>query len=150
MPFQPGFLLDEALPLLAMLAQLEGDTLPPLTPPPAPAGWNLVYRSPQLGVFDNMWELVREESPDPGRFAVLVRGTVDQTGSIVDDLLSVMVTASGTALGRAYRFAVDPMAGVHMGFGLAALLLLWDPADGILARLPAALPGRQRRLHRRP
>jgi hypothetical protein len=139
MPFQPGFELAEAAALIAMIAQLEGAT-PPLTPPPFPAGWASLYQSPQLGIFDNMWEVLHDPPPGSGRFAVLIRGTVDQSGSIVDDLLSVMITAAGTVLGRDYRFAVDPMAGVHMGFALAALVVLWDPTDGILARLPEFCP----------
>src|SRR5262249_54941310 len=51
-----------------------------------------------------------------------------------------MIPAVGTVLGREYRFAVDPMAGVHLGFALATLVLLWDPTEGILARLPALCP----------
>jgi hypothetical protein len=140
MAFTPGFQPDEAAALIAMIAELEGPPAPPLVQPPFPPGWALVYRSPQLGVFDNMWELLHEAPPGSGRFAVLIRGTVDQTGSIVDDLLSVMIPASGTVLGRDYCFATDPMAGVHLGFALAALVVLWDPDDGILAKLPGHCP----------
>lgn len=139
MPFQPGFDLAEAEALIAMIAQLEGPT-PPLAPPPFPLGWVSLYQSPQLGIFDNMWQVLHDPAPGSGRYAVLIRGTVDQAGSIVDDLLSVMLPAVGTVLGREYRFAVDPMAGVHLGFALATLVVLWDPTDGILARLPALCP----------
>ncbi len=138
--FRPGFERDEAAALIAMIAELEGPPAPPLVKPSFPLGWTSLYRSPQLGVFDNMWELLRQGPPAPGPFAVLIRGTVDQAGSIIDDLLSVMIPASGTVLGREYRFAVDPLAGVHLGFALAALVVLWDPDDGILARLPKLCP----------
>lgn len=140
MPFQPGFELAEAEALIAMLAKLEGPAGPPLIQPPFPPGWVSLYQSPQLGIFDNMWELLHDPLPGSGRFAVLIRGTVDESGSIIDDLLSVMIPAASTLLGREYRFAADPMAGVHLGFALAALVVLWDPADGILARLPALCP----------
>lgn len=139
MPFQPGFDRLEAEAMIAMLTPLEGPT-PPLEPPPLPAGWGLLYQSPQLGYFDNRWELWQDPAPGSGRFAVLIRGTVAETGSVIDDLLSVMIPASGTIMGRAYRFAVDPMAGVHLGFALAALVVLWDPVDGLLARLPGLCP----------
>lgn len=140
MPFQPGFDLDEAKAMIAMLVPLEGKTPPPLVTPPFPDGWTPVFQSPPLGFFENVWELVRYGPPGSNRFAILIRGTVEETGSIIDDLLSVMIPAAGALLGYDYRFAVDPMAGVHLGFALATLVVLWDPTDGVLAQLPGYCP----------
>ncbi len=107
---------------------------------PFPTGWVSLYQSPQMGIFDNVWQLLHDQASNPGRYAILIRGTVDESGSIIDDLLSVMIPVAGTVLGRSYRFANDPLAGVHLGFALAALVVLWDPTDGILARMPQLCP----------
>ncbi|MGE5203565.1 MAG: lipase family protein, partial [Acidobacteriota bacterium] len=79
-----------------------------------------------------------------GRFAVVLRGTVPQAGSVIEDLVSVMVAGQGTiAAGKdstTYQFAEGSKAGVHLGFAVGVLLLLKDPTDGILARLKAQVP----------
>jgi Lipase (class 3) len=139
MAFNPDFEIAEAQSLIAMCSTLEGAATPPYTQVPFPAGWVSLYQSPQMGIFDNVWQLLQETS-NPGRYALLIRGTVDETGSIVDDLLSVMVPATGVVLGHSYRFANDPLAGVHLGFALATLVVLWDPTDGILAKMPQLCP----------
>ncbi len=139
MPFQPGFDRSEAEALIAMLAPMEGQ-VPALPPPPLPLGWVKLFESPSLGVFDNRWELWHDPVPGSGRFALLVRGTVQQAGSIIDDLLSVMLPAAGKIMGRDYRFAGDSEAGVHLGFALAALVVLWDQTDGVLKKLPCLVP----------
>lgn len=140
MAFTPDFEIAEAATLIALNAWLEGKPPAPLTQMPFPPGWVPLYQSPQLGIFDNVWQVVQDQASNPGRFAILIRGTVNESGSIIDDLLSVMIPASGTVLGHRYCFANDPMAGVHLGFALAALVVLWDPTDGILARLPQLCP----------
>lgn len=140
MPFQPGFDAAEAVVLLGMMEQLGGPSGPPFGPVPFPNGWKSLFQSPSVGIFDNMWELFHDESAPGGRYAIVVRGTVVKAGSILDDLLSVMVPATGTALGRAYRFAAGAGCGVHLGFALAALTLLWDPDIGILAKLAEFCP----------
>ncbi len=92
MTFVPGFNLQEAEPLLALLAQLEdGLNIPPLPPLSPPADWTLEFDSQSIGPFDNRWQLWK--SPQ-GQYAVLIRGTVEKAGSIIDDLLSVMIPAS--------------------------------------------------------
>ena len=118
-----------------------GDSTGPAHPDPVPdrLGSDSDH-SPQLGIFDNVWQLLHDSTSNPGRYAIVIRGTVDESGSIVDDLLSVMIPASGTVLGHNYRFANDPLAGVHLGFALAALVVLWDPTDGILARMSQLCP----------
>jgi hypothetical protein len=133
---------SEAEALIAMLAHLEGMT-PPLAMPALPRGWTLVFDSPVLGAFDNKWQLWRQDT-DPPRFAVAIRGTVTKARSILADVLSVMIRGSGSVavdgLRFSYRFATDPQAAVHLGFALAALILLHEPRDGILPQLLAACP----------
>jgi Lipase (class 3) len=142
MPLAAGFDPREAAALIAMLANLEGPT-PPLAMPALPAGWTLVFDSPVLGDFDNKWQLWRG-ADDPPTFAVVIRGTVAKARSILDDVLSVMIRGSGSlaidSLRFSYRFAADPQATVHLGFALAALVLLHEPRDGILPRLLDACP----------
>ena len=134
MPLATSFDLAEAEALIAVLATLEGPT-PPLAMPPLPADWTLVFDSPVLGAFDNKWQLWRSAG-DPPKFAVVIRGTVAKARSILADVLSVMIRGSGSlavdSLRFSYRFAADPQATVHLGFALAALILLHDPRDGIL------------------
>jgi hypothetical protein len=140
MAFNPDFEIAEAQALIAMSSWLEGAPPPPLTQMPFPSGWVSLYQSPQLGIFDNMWQLLQDPTSNPGRYAMVIRGSVDESGSIIDDLLSVMIPAAGTVLGHSYRFAKDPLAGVHLGFALASLVVLWDPTDGILAKMPQLCP----------
>jgi hypothetical protein len=139
MAFTPGFISAEAEALLGVLAQLEGTTPPPFQAPPLPPNWKLLFDSPQIGIFDNKWQLWQTDVS--GQYAILIRGTVDEAGSIIDDLLSVMIPASGSvtvdSLTLSYQLAADPAAAVHLGFTLALFILLFDPTDGILVNLPA-------------
>lgn len=148
MTFVPGFDLQEAEPLLVLLAALEDGLnippLPPLTPPP---GWNIVFDSQSVGPFENRWQLAKNPQ---GQFAVLIRGTVDETGSIIDDLLSVMIPANsqigfqldGTSLTLPYQLAAanNANAGVHLGFTLAMFILMYDLSKGILWQLLENVP----------
>lgn len=150
MTFTPGFNSQEALPLLAMLAQLEEDpqSVFPLTMPPFPTGWTVIFDSGSFGPFDNRWQLV--SNTQTGQHAVLIRGTVDEAGSIIDDLLSVMIPANSqlglqlgdTSLTLKYQLAAanNTNAGVHLGFTLAMLILLYDPEKGILWKLLENVP----------
>jgi hypothetical protein len=140
MAFTPDFEIAEAQAMMAMCGWLEGAPPPPMAQMNFPDDWVSLYQSPQLGIFDNVWQILHNPKSNPQRYAILIRGTVDASGSIVDDLLSVMIAASGTVLGHPYRFANDPQAGVHLGFALAALVVLWDPTDGILARMAQLCP----------
>ena len=136
MPFTPGFQLAEALDLLAMCANVEDEATPPI--PPAPPGWTLVFDSPVIGTFDEKWQLWRSAA---GPWAIALRGTVMRAGSIFEDLISILVGASGViTVGPhpiPYRFATDAAAGIHLGFALGTLLLLKDREHGILAQLAA-------------
>jgi hypothetical protein len=137
MTFAPGFDLTEALDLLAMSAIIEGGAAPPVPNPPP--GWTLLFTSPPIGPFDNMWQLWRRDAD--GAFSVAIRGTVSEAGSILEDLISLMIAATGSMkigpLRVDYKFAESALAGVHLGFALGALLLLKDQANGILAQLQA-------------
>lgn len=143
LPLNPGFDIEEAKTLIAMIAEMEGPT-PPLDDPPLPVDWTLIYDSNPFGPFDNRWQCYKNNK-NPTRFALLIRGTVNQAGSIIADLLAVMIQANGAirfklgdeSLDLDYHFA-DPAngkAGVHLGFALAALIMMYDPSCGILPQL---------------
>lgn len=144
MTFNPGFNLTEAESLISLLANLEGTTPPPLVAPPIPANWTLIYDSPVIGVFDNKWQLYQYTENQTTQYAVLIRGTVSTAGSIIDDVLAVMIPASGSltvdSITFSYQLAADPLAGVHLGFALAAFILLYDPTNGILVKLLENVP----------
>ena len=135
MAFEPGFVKQEALDLLALSSSIE-DVHDPIIPNP-PAGWACVFDGPIIGPFDNKWQLWKRAAD--GAFAIAVRGTVDKPGSIIEDVIALMITASGSlkigATTIDYTFAADPEAGVHLGFALGALVLLKARDNGILARL---------------
>ncbi len=139
---QPDFDLTEARNLIAFAAQLEGPT-PPLAPPPIPANWSVVFTSPVMGVFDNKWQLWKNSLAN--EYAVVIRGTVDEPGSVILDLMSVMIPASGTlpvgSVTLPYKLAEDPKAAVHLGFALGLGILLYDSTNGILAKLSGLPPG---------
>ena len=133
---QPRFDLTEARNLIAFAAQLEGPT-PPLAPPPIPANWSVVFTSPELGAFDNKWQLWKNSQAN--EYAVVIRGTVGKPGSVILDLMSVMIPASGIlpvgSVALPYKLAEDPKATVHLGFALGMCILLYDATNGILAKL---------------
>ncbi len=138
MAFTPGFNPTEAKTLIAISAALELDNPVPVIP----ANWQLDFDSPELGPFENKYQLWKNTEV-PGQYALVIRGTVDQTGSIVEDLLSVMIPGSGSlTLGPtqlSYTLAKEPNAGVHLGFTLGLCFLLFDGLSGILAQLYARM-----------
>lgn len=142
MAITPGFSPTEAETFIAMCSNLEGTPPPPLQQPPIPSNWTLRYDSQSIGPFDNRWQLWQDTS-GTGNYAVVIRGTVDQTGSIIEDLLAVMIPATasitldGVTLG--YQFAADPLAALHLGFAVGTLITLFDPS-GILLHLAENVP----------
>ena len=136
MPFTPGFNPAEASVLIAISAALEGDN----PTPPIPANWQLDFDSPELGPFENKYQIWKNTAV-PGQYALVIRGTIPETGSVVEDLLSVMIPASGTLpLGPvqlSYTLAAEPNAGIHLGFTLGLAFLLFDGLNGIVAQLYA-------------
>jgi len=134
MPFTPGFNPAEASVLIAISAALEGDN-----PAPAiPANWQLDFDSPELGPFENKYQIWKNTDVS-GQYALVIRGTVDKRGSILEDLLSVMIPASGTlplgSVQLSYTLAEEPDAGVHLGFTLGLAFLLFDGVNGIVVQL---------------
>ncbi|HKF54388.1 MAG TPA: hypothetical protein VKJ45_03055 [Blastocatellia bacterium] len=159
MPLTPGFNINEAESLIAMLSALEAIGQPPLPPPlkqppSPPPSWSIIYDSQSIGPFDNRWQLAEYSNQGTTNYAILVRGTIDAPGSIVDDLLSVMLPANGSLgidvdgvdLAIDYQFAApdtmtqSPVAGVHLGFSLSSLIMMYDPDVGILWQLPNFVP----------
>jgi hypothetical protein len=136
MTFKAGFDLGEALDLVTLCALIEGHASLP-----QPASWTIVYDSPEISLLTEKWQLWRNSE---GAFAIAVRGTVPDPGSIAEDLISFLAQAAGTVTAGqqriGYKFAADPHASVHAGFALGALLLLKDPANGILAKLASTVP----------
>lgn len=136
MAIPSGYKAQEAKELLALCAYVEAGVQSPI-PDPRP-GWTLLFDSPVIGPFENKWQLWQRASDK--RFAIALRGTVSQAGSIIEDMISIMVKAEGTlSVGQIdcpYKFAADSEAGIHLGFALGTLLLLTDPTSGILVQLP--------------
>src|SRR5207244_6333438 len=136
MALSSGFDLREALDLLHFCAITENGVAPPIPPQP-PAGWTSLFVSPVIAPFDNLWQLWRRDGD--GAFAIAIRGTVFQAGSIAEAVLSLMINATGAfKVGTSnlpYSFAADPLAGVHLGFAVATLLVAELPAIGILGAL---------------
>lgn len=137
-----GFCVDEAKALLAIIADLQGVS-PPLPQPPLGPNWRKIFDPPPIGDFDNKWQLWQDTTTNA--YAVVIRGTTCDPGSILEDILSVLIPASGTLpigkIAMDYKLADSPQAAVHLGFTLGAMLLLFHPADGILTRL-ATLPAK--------
>ena len=150
MPFTPGFNLAEALEL-ATLSEIIEDV-----PLPIPLGWTKIFDPGAFPPFDNKWQLWRKVSgprdTPSTKYAIVVRGTVDTDGSILEDLISLLLFATGTLkigpISIDYQFAANPTyanpaqpkAAVHLGFALGALILLKFPILGILTALEALVP----------
>lgn len=131
---KPGFDLSEALDMLQMCNYIYGGAPTPLKP----AKWDVVYDPPPLPFFDNKWQLWKMRGFG-GPYAIIIRGTVAETGSVVEDMLSLLIKANDKItvdkLEFPYKFADEPDAAVHLGFALGALLLLKWPVSGILDKL---------------
>lgn len=140
MSFAAGFDLTEALDLLALCSIVEGST-----ELPKPPGWSLIFDSPVIPPFTEKWQLWQNAA---GAFAIVVRGTVYDPGSIFEDLLAFLAQAKGSVTVGPnridYQFAADPHASVNVGFTLGALLVLRDPVNGVLAQLAAKVPAGSR------
>ena len=150
MPLAPGFVLSEAQTLLALSGLAEA-TVPGALAPAVPPGWIMTFQSPELGPFDNLFQLWQNTAV-ANQYAVAIRGTVEETGSIIEDLASLMIPASFQVtvqdLTISFQFAAEPAtgikpAGIHLGFALGALSMLLDienfGANSILMQL-ANLP----------
>jgi hypothetical protein len=144
--FGAGFNLGEASDLLYMCDQLYAQP----NGIPMPTGFTQRWRSTPIfqpafsfPPFDNLWALWQSTAVEP-TFALIARGTVLNAGSILEDLISVLVSATGSVvIGPVtipYQFAADARASVHAGFVLGSLLLLNFPSQGILQQLASRVP----------
>ena len=124
------------LDLLALCSIVEGST-----ELPQPPGWTMLFDSPVIPPFTEKWQLWQNTT---SAYAIVVRGTVYDPGSILEDLLAFLALAAGSVTIGPYRidykFAVDPHASVNVGFTLGALLVLKDLVNGILAQLADKVP----------
>src|SRR5262249_14220734 len=128
--FSRGVKVTEAVGLVTLREIIGGEA------PSQPPGWNKIFDSPDIGPFTEKWQLWQNAS---GSYAIVLRGTVLDAGSILEDLISFRVPAIGrVTVGHIqidYSFAARSEASVHFGFALGTLLLLKDPKDGILVQL---------------
>lgn len=88
MPFSKGFDLAEALDLLALCSIVEGST-----ELPQPPGWTMLFDSPVIPPFTEKWQLWQNTT---SAYAIVVRGTVYDPGSILEDLLAFLALAAGS------------------------------------------------------
>ncbi len=172
MDFSPGFLAAEATDAINLCMQLNGTGLTGQDPPKLGGRWANSFDSrrydPQIqetieladgtaktivgmGPFDNAWGLW-QGVVDKGLYAVVIRGTVDNANSILEDALATTVFANGALNAPApdggqrhlllATVSADNAqnAAVHLGFIWGAAILLYHKDLGILnqlGRLPA-------------
>ena len=144
MPFAPCFDITEAETLISFSAIFQGAT-PPLVTPDVPTGWTNLFTSPDIGAFNNAWQLWGKDGSD--QYAVVIRGTIETAGSIFEDVMAVMIPGSGMlqvgSVSLDYKLANDPDSAVHFGFALGLFVLLYDATNGILSRLETLPDGSQ-------
>lgn len=149
---QSGFDFDEAKAMLALSQAIYGvPAIPVSTPDPAALGWSKVdILSPSRAtLLDNLWQVWRDEA-NPNRHAIVVRGTVDTTPSILADLLfplvdarlDLKIPAGGQEIDIPFHLARDEagsavVAGTHLGFTLGLLLMLLTTDRPLLLTLMA-------------
>jgi hypothetical protein len=144
--FGPGFDLSEASDLLYMCDQLYAQP----NGIPMPSGFTQRWGSAPIfqpsfsfPPFDNLWSLWQSAAAE-STFALIARGTVLKVGSILEDLISLLVSATGSVevgpVTIPYQFAADTRASIHAGFALGSLLLLNFPSQGILSQLASKVP----------
>lgn len=79
MAFGPGFDLTEALDFVSLCANIEyAGALP------TPAGWSIIFDSPEFSQFNEKWQLWNKNGSNS--YAIVIRGTVFEAGSILDAL----------------------------------------------------------------
>ncbi len=138
MAISNGFDKQEAQTLLNLCIQLNGTGTDDPVPSP-PAGWRRLFEGHDLGPFDNAWEFWRQG--DENRYAIVVRGTVDDVGSILNDALASTMKSDGfLELGPEKRhlplcFAPIEDGAVHLGFAWGAAILTFHKDKGILNQL---------------
>ena len=76
--------------MLAVSAAIEG--VNNLIIPNPPPGWTLALDPPEIGPFQNKWQLWKRND---GAFAIVVRETIPQSGSTLEDVIALMIEAKG-------------------------------------------------------
>jgi hypothetical protein len=152
-----GFIKNEAQTLLNLCIQLNGTGTDEPIPKP-PAGWKKIFdghykntgekeaslkikseKQDGLGPFDNAWEFWRKA--ESNQYAVVVRGTVENFGSIMDDVLATTLKSDGfLEVGPQkkrlpLRFAPVEDGAIHLGFTWGAAILTFHKEKGILREL---------------
>jgi pimeloyl-ACP methyl ester carboxylesterase len=119
---KPGFDPDEYMNLLCISAR-QSDTPWIDVKLPYPDGFNLVYRSPESGLF-NLWDLWINLK---GVAVISIRGTINETGSWLENFHTGMIPAIGSIKIAKdevfnYKLANNPDAYIHAGWtiGLAS------------------------------
>jgi hypothetical protein len=144
MTLSAGFVLSEAQLLLEIAQQtyLNTPSILSSTPTcgvpsvPAPSGWKIVNSlTPTTAtLLDNYWQVWQNQS-NAAQYAIAVRGTVDTRPSVLADLLLPLINARfelrlGDGFSLPFHLAQDEgnspvKAGVHSGFALSLLLMLF-------------------------
>jgi heat shock protein HslJ len=122
---QPGFDRNEYISLMNVSAQF-GDSAYSANLPP-PEGWQLVYRSPVVGL-DNRWDLWQTAAGVP---VISIRGTTKNEISWMENFYAAMVPAKGELQLSAnetfsYTLAEDNRAAVHTGWLIGTGFLAKD------------------------
>ena len=149
----PGFDFDEAKTLLCIEQKTYEGTpnnpssttpgLPPVPDPPANWQRKADLTPTKTTLLDNYWEVWQNQDA-PRQYVIAVRGTVNTPTSILADLLLPVVKARHdfTIGGVSVPFNLareepgsDIVAGVHAGFTLSLLLMLFTTDAPLLATL---------------
>jgi hypothetical protein len=171
MMFTPNFNYAEAESMLKLCMQLNGtglknDSGKDIPPPDVSNEWDLVYDSVEkdnekqekwarhsgdlknvngIGPFDNAWGMWKEKRTS--RYAIVIRGTVNDFTSILDDVLATTIIANSFLKlklpnGKEKNLPLQTVAAanvenaaVHLGFIWGATILLYHNIKGILKAL---------------
>ncbi len=146
--FTKGFSRDEALRLLELCLNLNNPDDGPAYAADTSA-WRPIYPSAAdahadvLGPWHNAWKLWQSNT-ESNTYAVVIRGTVGEQDSIIDDVIATSV-AQPTQLPTwsdgylDFTLARTPGAETHLGFTYGMAVLMFAQDKGILAQL-AKLP----------
>jgi hypothetical protein len=147
MALSPGFQFTEAQTLLTIAQQTYDGTpgmptsttqcIPPVPDPPSNWVLDTDLTPTEATVLDNFWQ-VWQNTDQPNQYAIAVRGTVETSPSILEDLLlpliqahaSLSFEACGIDFDLSLALAQDEgdsavVAGVHAGFTLGLLSMLF-------------------------
>ena len=157
MTFEAGFLKEEAEMILKLCMQLNGTgTSEPLPSPPP--GWIKLFDGYHtasekkeasrdrkkafqdgLGPYDNAWQFWQKKGEN--LHTIVIRGTVYNTGSVIDDALATTIKSDGfLRVGPEKKrlpllFSPVEDGAVHLGFSWGTAILTFHKEKGILQEL---------------